>query len=206
MSGEWFRSSEWDSEIAKRFYEKLRRARRKEQYVRIQAGTLASTHPEAALALLDYYFTLPDDFDHAQAHVDRATAYVALGDPDAAARAYEDALAREAVFPRLRTQARVLLPFVIATAPLPRLYDRALELLQAHRADLPFPVERCQWHVSMALIQTARGTTSAREHATAALRLARVDDSGFRYHRKLGLVGKELGEWLPKMIEIAAER
>ena len=71
------------------FDEKLRRARRKEQYLRIQACTLARSHPEVALKLLDRYFELQDDFDHAQAHVDRATALLALGRVGEALAAYE---------------------------------------------------------------------------------------------------------------------
>src|SRR5687768_6384776 len=105
MSDDWFRDRDWNDAIARRFDEKLRRARRKAQYLRIQASTLARTHPNAALELLDRYFQLPDDFDHAQAHVDRAMAYQALGRIEDAVRAYEAALTREEVFPQLLTQA-----------------------------------------------------------------------------------------------------
>ena len=56
----WFRKSTWDEKIAARFEEKLRRARRKEQYLRIQACCLASTFPVIALGLLDRYFAMPD--------------------------------------------------------------------------------------------------------------------------------------------------
>jgi hypothetical protein len=84
MSDEWFRNTPWDVTIAAHFEEKLRNARRKEQYLRIQASVLAETHPESALQLLDRYFALPDDFDHTQAHVDRATALIALGRIDEA--------------------------------------------------------------------------------------------------------------------------
>ncbi len=105
MSTDWFRNAEWNDSIERAFHEKLRRARRKEQYLRIQASTLAHSYPEVALKLLDRYFELPDDFDHAQAHVDRATALLALGRVADAITAYEAALAREAVFPNLQTQA-----------------------------------------------------------------------------------------------------
>ena len=60
MSDEWFRHTNWNDAIARRFDEKLQRARRKEHYLRIQASTLAPTHPMVALALLDRYFaTIP---------------------------------------------------------------------------------------------------------------------------------------------------
>jgi hypothetical protein len=64
---EWFRNTAWDASIERAFDDKLRRARRKEQYLRIQASTLTRSHPDAALKLLDRYFALPNDFDRAQA-------------------------------------------------------------------------------------------------------------------------------------------
>jgi hypothetical protein len=81
VSDEWFRNTPWDATIAAHFEEKLRNARREQ---RIQASVLAETHPESALELLDRYFDLPDDVDHAQAHVDRATALIARGRIDEA--------------------------------------------------------------------------------------------------------------------------
>ena len=67
MSAEdWFRNRDWNDKIEAAFYEKLRRARRKEQYLRIQACILADSCPKVALKLLDEYFELKDDFDHAQ--------------------------------------------------------------------------------------------------------------------------------------------
>jgi len=46
MSDDWFRNTTWDDAIERAFDEKLRRARMKEQYLRIQASTLARSHPE----------------------------------------------------------------------------------------------------------------------------------------------------------------
>src|SRR5207248_662790 len=92
---EWFRNATWNAAVAQVFEEKLRRARRKEQYLRIQASTLAASHPQVALDLLERYFALPDQFDQAQACVDRAQALLALDRTDGAIESYEAALARE---------------------------------------------------------------------------------------------------------------
>jgi hypothetical protein len=61
---------------------KLARAKDKSQYLRIQASTLASRYPKAALRLLDQYFASGEHLDMAVAHVDRATAYLCLGKLD----------------------------------------------------------------------------------------------------------------------------
>ena len=72
MSNEdWYRNETWNEEIEAQFMAKLKRARRKEQYLRIQASILASKRPEVALELLNQYFELNDNFDHAQAYCAR---------------------------------------------------------------------------------------------------------------------------------------
>jgi tetratricopeptide (TPR) repeat protein len=189
MSADWFRNTIWDAAIEEAFDEKLRRARRKEQYLRIQACTLARSHPEVALKLLDRYFALRDDFDHAQAHVDRATALLTLGRVDEALAAYEAALAREAVFPNLQTQAYLDFPYIVATCGVREQYRRALELLHRHESRLMFPVDHFRWHSAHAMIGAAMGDVEAvRSHAERALEAARCHDSGFRYHPSVGLV------------------
>lgn len=192
MSTDWFRNSTWDDSIERAFDEKLRRARRKEQYLRIQACTLAHSHPEVALKLLDRYFELDDDFDHAQAHVDRATALLTLGQIDEALAAYEAALTREAVFPGLQTQAYLDLPYIVATRAVREHYRRALELLGQHESRLMFPVDHFRWHAALALISAAAGEAGfVRNHAARALEAASRDQCGFRYHPSVGLVASQ---------------
>jgi tetratricopeptide (TPR) repeat protein len=168
---DWFRNKTWDDTVERAFNAKLRRARGKGQYLRIQASTLATSHPLVALRLLDLYFALPEDFDHAQAHVDRATAYLALGRTRDAVDAYEAALAREAAFPKLQTQAYLNLPYLVATLGLKELYDRAVTLLDEHQNRLVFPVDHFRWNVSYALIASDLGeAATSRVYASKALR------------------------------------
>ncbi len=190
MSAEdWYRNSKWNSEIASRFEEKLRRARRKEQYLRIQASMISKKHPEAALTLLDRYFQLPDDFDHAQAHVDRASAYLAMARVEEAVSSYEAALRREAEFPRLLTMACVDLPFLIATRRISQRYGQALALLDEFQHRLMFPVDWFKWHAAKASILSEIGErVSAKVHANEALSAASRLESGSRYHPNVGLV------------------
>lgn len=200
---DWFRNTFWNSSIEEAFFKKLRRARRKEQYLRIQASYLAQVAPEVALRLLEEYFKLKDDFDHAQAQVDRAHAYIKLNQLEKAIESYEAALEREKEFPNLQTQAYLDLPLLIMTSRIERLYDRCLELLSESRDRLIFPVDHFKWHAANALLFSARSRiTEAREHAARALAAASKDDSGLRYHRTVGLVGSQYGDLREELIRL----
>jgi tetratricopeptide (TPR) repeat protein len=200
MSTDWFRNTTWDESIERTFDQKLRRARRKEQYLRIQACTLAPSRLEVALKLLDRYFELPDDFDHAQAYVDRATALLALGRLNDAIASYEAALTREAAFPKLQTEAYLDLPYLIATREMRERYDRALQLLQVHEARLMFPVDRFRWHTAHALIAAdSQEPGVPKGHAERALKAAAREHSGFRYHPSIGLVTEQYDNVIRKL-------
>jgi hypothetical protein len=93
----------------------------------------------------------------------------ATGPLEDAIASYEAALAREAAFPKLQTQAYHDLPYRIAAYGIRAHYGKALELLQNHEARLMFPVDRFRWHAARALIaadlkeaETARGKLSKR--------------------------------------------
>ena len=202
MSAEdWYRNTEWTDAIAAHFEEKLRKARRKEQYLRIQASTLAPHHPAVALKLLERYFALPDDFDHAQAHVDRATALLTLGRVEDGLASYEAALAREGAFPKLQTQAYLELPFVIGVNAIESRYDRALEVLEKYKSRLTFPVDYFKWNTARALILAARGdSVGATANAKSALEAASREKSGFRHHPSVGLVTEDHRDVLQRLI------
>jgi tetratricopeptide (TPR) repeat protein len=189
MSEDWFRNRIWDEAIERRFNEKLHRARRKAQYLRIQAGMLARSHPEVALKLLDRYFSLDDKLDHAQAHVDRARAWLSLGRTNDAIESYKAALAREVEFPNSLTMAFLDLPYIIATRRVRDRYKDARELLGKYQTRLMFPVDHFRWNAAQALIAAeCSEVADAREHAQKALAAANLEHSGFRYHAGVGLV------------------
>jgi tetratricopeptide (TPR) repeat protein len=200
MSADWFRNTTWTEATERAFEDKLRRARRKEQYLRIQASTLARSCPDVAIKLLDRYFQLPDAFEHAQAHVDRATALLALGRIDEAIASYEAALRRETSFPNLQTQAWLDLPYIIATLGIRQHYMRALELLSGGKARLMFPLDHFRWHAARALIAAdEQAATLARTHAERALEAAAHKHSGFRYHASAGLVTQHFDALVTKL-------
>jgi tetratricopeptide (TPR) repeat protein len=200
MTTEWYRNTTWNESIELVFEEKLRRARNKHQYLRIQACTLAQSHPEVAIRLLDRYFELPADFELAQANVDRATAFLALGRVAEAIASYEAALAREADFPNVLTRAYLELPYLVATHGIREQYDRAIQILQSHEACLTFPVDRFQWHAAHALIAADSGKLAvARAHGERSLEAASYEHSGFRYHPTVGLVTGEYKSVIKKL-------
>jgi tetratricopeptide (TPR) repeat protein len=153
---------------------------------------LARRLPEVALRLLDNYLQLGDHFDLAQAHADRANAYLALGDTERAIAAYEVALAREDEYPDVITQAWLDLSFLVSRLGITSRFQQALQLLEQHQSRLMFPVDYFRWHAAHALIFSAQGHPAlAREHASRALDFAAAEHSGFRYHPTVGLVGRQ---------------
>ena len=204
-SDNWFRNVTWNDSVAQTFEARLRRARRKEQYLRIQASMLREGHPEVTHALLDRYFALPDQFDAAQAHVDRAHAYLAQQRVEEAILAFERALSREDEFPTLKTEAYIDLPFEIATRRLLPYYDRALDLLERHQSRRTFPVDFFRWNAAQALIAASAGRTNAcYPFARAALDAAERQSSGFSHHPDVGLVSNSLSGIVAEMRRLCA--
>ena len=191
-SEDWYRNREWSEEIENKFFGKLRRARRKEQYLRIQAGTIAKAYPDVALSLLEQYFDLNDNFDGAQAYCDAAAAYIAKGDIEAAVSSYSKALEHESTFPKLLTDAYILYPLLIVENKIINLYSSANDVLDRHQERLIFPVDHFRWHAAKAIIAAEFGNSDqAANHAGKAFDAAKIKKSGFRFHQKLGLVGDE---------------
>jgi tetratricopeptide (TPR) repeat protein len=187
--GDWFRNTSWSDGVEAAFRAKLNRARDKAQPLRIQASALTASHPEVALKLLGEYFALGAHFDHAQACVDRARAYIALKNFDAAFGSLAAALAQEKARPSLLTLAYLELPTLIAMERMSRHYDRAVEILLEHKARPMFPMEHYRWNGTLALLLHEKGQIeNARTAAGRALDAANTTHSGFRYHPTIGLV------------------
>jgi tetratricopeptide (TPR) repeat protein len=202
---DWYRNAAWNDAIAASFDAKLRRAKHKGQYLRNQAGALVERQPDVALALLDRYFEIPDQFDAAEAYCCRALAYLKQGHIEQALDAYENALAREAKFPQVLTQAYLGFPYEVATKGLTKHYSRARELLDQSRNRLTFPVEHFKWNTAQALIATdeAHGA-GAYAFARAAIEASERSESGMRHHPTIGLVTDTYADVLARLRKLCA--
>lgn len=187
---DWFRNTSWDSSIEANFMARLSRARDKAQCMRIQASILAKKYPEVSLKLIDQYFMLGKRFDDALAYFDKATAFLSLNEIEKVLESYEDALSCEVQHPSVLTQAYLDLPFLVAVKGIKGRYEHALLILDRHKSRLLFPVDYFLWNSAYALIQNDSGNIkAAREYAIVAIHAASQDQSGFRYHPNIGLVG-----------------
>lgn len=204
---DWFRSTTWNDQIEAAFNSKLERARKKDQYLRIQAHTLIETHPEVTLHLIERYFNQECRFFDASALDDRAKALARLGRLDEAYGAYESALKVESEFPGHKTTAFVDYPFLVATERAKQKYQTALEVLSHRAKDLAFPINKFRWNVAQALIFRDLGQLEeSRGYAKAALEASALRHSEFQKHRSLGLVDEKDTSWIREMEEILGTR
>ncbi|MCM2311271.1 MAG: hypothetical protein NDI84_07700 [Steroidobacteraceae bacterium] len=197
---DWFRNKTWNDEIAALFEQRLKRSRKADQHLRIQADALAESYPQVAIALLDRFFALPDPFAKVWGYCVRARALCALGRVDDAIDAYEAALREETSHPSVLSDAYIDLAELVVRTSRIELYERAAQVL-AMRSDRPaFPVQKFRYNAIRALLCRYFGHhDDARFYARSALEAASVLHSGFRYHAGLGLVGDKYADLLAQL-------
>jgi len=197
MADDWFRRKTWTPQDREEFFARLRRSRGafyKAQYARIQAYELLTTRTpdayRAALELLDMILgewressQLASVYDH------RAECFLGLGDVPLAVDSYRQVFQTQRVHKSWLTNAHLDFGWLVATTPLPDLYDEALAVLGEFSHGMGFPVNRYRASTIHALILDARGQREqAQGYARNALQEEAARHSGFRYHATLGLV------------------
>lgn len=198
-SDDWYRNKNWNATIEEHFYSKLNRARtQRDQYLVIQALTLADNHPEVSLRLVNEYFeSRKDQFDDVRALLAKANAYRTLNDLDGCISAFKEVLGREREFPNHQTGVYLDYPYLVATQKIENEYPNALDVLNEHVDRLTFPLDHYKWHASKALINNDGS------EAQKALEAAKVKKSGFRFHQDVGLVGKEYEKTIKHLCKIS---
>ena len=128
---DWYRNTEWNSEIAEAFEARLARSRsQKAQYLRIQGVTLASSHPDVAIDLLERCASIGDDFETAPALASIATIWLGRGELEPALAALERATIQEERVPDVSTNAPRDFCFLVTLHEQTDRYDRALRILR----------------------------------------------------------------------------
>jgi len=198
-SDDWYRNKDWNESIEEHFYSKLKRARtQRNQYLVIQALTLADKHPEVSIRLVDEYFeSRKDKFEDVRALLAKANAFIALNDLEGCIATFKEILEREREFPNHQTGVYLDYPYLVATQKIENEYANALSILHEHLDRLTFPLDHYKWHASKALINNDGS------EAQKALEAAKVKRSGFRFHQDVGLVGKEHEKTIKHLCKIS---
>ena len=194
MADDWFRFRTWSPQIEEEFFRRLARSRsQRDQYLVIQALTIASTFPDVALKLIDQYFaTKENDFEDVRALSARVHAYLAQDFLDKTVATMKEILEVERQRPSHRTNMYVEYPYLVATKKIESEYATALATLAERVGDLRFPLDIFKWHAAMSIIHAElKDVERSKRHAGEALDAAEIKKSGFRFHQNLGLVGAE---------------
>ncbi|MEW5251818.1 hypothetical protein [Microbulbifer discodermiae] len=133
-SDDWYRNKDWNESIEEHFYSKLKRARtQRDQYLVIQALTLADKHPKVTLRLVNEYFeSRKDQFDDVRALLAKANAYFALSDLERCIAAFKEVLGREREFSKHQTGVYLDYPYLVATRKMEHEYVNVIDVLDAH--------------------------------------------------------------------------
>ena len=191
---DWFRNENWNERIEADFFEKLGRARsRRDQYLAIQALTLATTQPKIALRLVsDYFDTRKNDFCDYQALIARATAFESLKDFNAAVATYKELISWQSRRSNVEAGGGLRLAYLVATEKLAEHFEFALEQLESVPDAALFPVAEFKRHAAAALIfSEVQEPALARSHADRALKAANIRRTGLQYHQVVGLVSSK---------------
>lgn len=205
QQNDWYRNEAWNEEIERDFFARLKRARsRRDQYLAIQALTLAQSCPEVAIQLTHRYFeTRTDSFNDARVLSARAQAYRALNSAEKAIEAYQAAIQKEQESRQFPTGSALELVYYIAVDGIDDRDDLAVSLFEADESGSIFPVAVFKWNAAMALICNRQGDRQrARQFARGALEAASIRETELTYHQDLGVVDESFNPILEKLKKI----
>jgi hypothetical protein len=119
--------------------------------------------------------------------------------------AYRQALEAQRENPNVHTNAYLDFAWFVANTYRTSLFDEALDILKEFGGDEAFPVMIFKYFGALAIIQATIGNLPvASIHAKKALAAIETKESGFRYHRNIGLVRDVEPNILERLNNIAA--
>ena len=196
---DWFRRKTWIKDDESEFYSKLTRARanNRAQYLRIQAVVLLKTEQpeniEAAKSLLEKILT-----DYPENILDKSSTLYLLGEvfqykgeKGNALNCYRQAVDFEAEYPNTQTNAFLSYSEMIVKGKQEEYYDFVENLISSKIATLMFPIMKYKAYSILSVIyKHKKDMEMAKYFADLAEQNATAENSGFRYHKDLGLVEK----------------
>ncbi|TDR37829.1 hypothetical protein DFR29_1233 [Tahibacter aquaticus] len=205
----WFASPDWGEAVETDFRARLKRSRKKRDYLRAKAGALAPRWPHAALGLLaEYQAIAGGDAFASLAPYYEGVAYRALGDWERAIDCWARALAMEYApdAALVKSPARLDYVYWVGALGLASRFDHALSLIGLPGEFPVFPSEVFRETAGAALMLQARGQRAmAKDLARQALVAAAAKTSGFYHHPALGLVSGDHADVCARLAQLAAE-
>jgi tetratricopeptide (TPR) repeat protein len=209
---DWYRKKSWSLEDESDFFARLKRARKdiQAQYLKIQGIELATTdNPKlwtvAESLLIKVLSDYPDDrFNRSSSLHTLGEIEEKRGHTEKAMTWYKQALAFEATYPSVKTQADIDFAVLAAKSGSSSEYAYIKELFE-HRIDtIVFPIEKYKINSVLAIIAHTTGDQSkAKAYADRAEEGANALTSGLSFHKDLGLV-KQRDKQLDKLVKKAA--
>lgn len=167
---EWYRNKDWNEDIEEMFFDKLSRARsQRDQYIVIQALSLAESKPDVALKLIDHYWeTRTDDFHDDRARLAVSNAQFASGGYEKALDNYLAILEGEDGERDLYVGSPIRFAFLAARYRSAKHYQSALDQLESVSVPGPEMIDaHFTYHAAIALILAETGTDPARSLSSA---------------------------------------
>jgi tetratricopeptide (TPR) repeat protein len=192
---DWYSRKTWTEKDQADYFARLSRSRtphHKAQYLCVQGKELYYVGlPKEAITLFDKMLAeCPEPFFMPLVCMFQAECLIALGDVKGALQSYRLGLEVERKKPHHRTQACYDFGKLVVENKMTKLYNEALKILdKMAETDCPLPVQAYKENGVRAIVAAHKKQfTKAKEYAEVALKAARKSDSGFRRHRKFGLV------------------
>ena len=194
---DWFRNETWTPEIREFFFAKLKRARKegRPQYLRIQAVHLIATKHNDLLTvaeeLLNQLLTeYPDNrLEKASTLSHLGEIHEHRGNTENAIEYYRKAMDFERIFPNVTTSAYLHYSELIVKTNQVDKFKKVEKILKKRMPNQSFPLEKYKTYLLLAIIMKSQGETEkAKEYTEIAEQNAKMETSGFRYHKNLDLV------------------
>ena len=208
-SDDWYRSDAWEETAQEEFRAKLERARtQRDFYLRIKAGAIAQSHPDAALELYEELLGEADG-DTASIHYAMALIHWREGDVEALFEYLDLALGSEGN--GLGAAGVMENAFVSGLLGRTERYARAMRLFepwdQAALKQLgrPFVRSFAGAFGSAIILDHLGRTEEAREAALTALEWTQIEEGPIPGHPQLGLPPQVPDDWTDRMHAIAAK-